>query len=196
MLDRACIAWAFAALVIGAAAAAAATQDVPDSKRTALGKYLTAKEAYDQVTARREKVLFVDVRTIGEIMFVGSSIETDALIPFVDVAHPLAWDDKAGRFALKPNTSFVSHVDTALGKKGLSKSDKVFLMCRSGDRSAKAVNVLAAHGYTNVWSVYDGFEGDLSKEGQRSVNGWKNSGLPWSYKLDRSKFLMELSPTN
>ena len=25
------------------------------------------------------------------------------------------------------------------------------------------------------------------KAGQRAVNGWKNAGLPWSYKLDKAK---------
>lgn len=196
MLGRIYVALAFAVLVAGTSAVGAATQDVPGSKRTALEKYLTAKEAYDQVKAEREKVLFVDVRTVGEVMFVGHAEETDAFVPFVEVVHPLTWDDKAGRFALKPNTSFVSNVDAALAKKRLSKADKVFVMCRSGDRSAKAVNLLAAHGYSNAWSVYDGFEGDMSKEGRRSINGWKNSDLPWSYKLDKAKFLMDLSPAN
>ena len=25
-----------------------------------------------------------------------------------------------------------------------------------------------------------------SRKGERVVNGWKNSGLPWSYKLNKS----------
>ena len=43
-------------------------------------------------------------------------------------------------------------------------------------------------GYTKVWSVTDGFEGGTLKEGAskgvRAVDGWRNSGLPWSYKVD------------
>jgi hypothetical protein len=35
--------------------------------------------------------------------------------------------------------------------------------------------------------VVDGFEGDMSKDGRRAVNGWKNAGLPWSYQLAREK---------
>ena len=63
-------------------------------------------------------------------------------------------------------------------------------MCRSGGRSAKAVNKLAKAGYKNVYQIYDGFEGDKlndpgnSKNGKRVVNGWKNCGGPWTYKLD------------
>jgi hypothetical protein len=46
---------------------------------------------------------------------------------------------------------------------------------------------LAEDGFTQVWSVVDGFEGDMSKDGRRSVNGWKNAGLPWSHKLDKAR---------
>jgi len=39
--------------------------------------------------------------------------------------------------------------------------------------------------------VTDGFEGGKIKKGEkknwRLKNGWKNSGLPWSYKLNREK---------
>jgi hypothetical protein len=39
-----------------------------------------------------------------------------------------------------------------------------------------------------------GFEGDKAKDGpqkgMRVVNGWKNDGLPWTYKLVASKMYM------
>ena len=41
----------------------------------------------------------------------------------------------------------------------------------------------------NVYNIIDGMEGDLVKDetnvfnGQRMVNGWKNSGCPWTYHL-------------
>jgi rhodanese-related sulfurtransferase len=63
-------------------------------------------------------------------------------------------------------------------------------MCRSGDRSARAANLLIDAGFTNVWNQIEGFEGDMSKDGRRTVNGWKNAGLPWTYKLDKSKLAM------
>ena len=76
-------------------------------------------------------------------------------------------------------------------EKGLGKNDVIILMCRSGDRSSRAINQqLADSGYTQVYSVVDGFEGDMSKEGRRTVNGWKNAGLPWTYKMDRSKIYL------
>jgi hypothetical protein len=45
-----------------------------------------------------------------------------------------------------------------------------------------------------VYTVIDGFEGDVGKDGpqagQRVVNGWKNDGLPWTYKLDKDKLYL------
>jgi rhodanese-related sulfurtransferase len=72
-------------------------------------------------------------------------------------------------------------------RKSIGKGDVVVLICRSGDRSARAANLLADLGYTRVFSVFDGFEGDLSKEGRRTVNGWRNAGLPWTYRLTREQ---------
>ena len=67
----------------------------------------------------------------------------------------------------------------------------MLLICRSGDRSARAANLLSQLGYTSVYTVVDGFEGDAvaagEKRGQRIVNGWKNAGLPWSYDLGKAR---------
>ena len=60
-------------------------------------------------------------------------------------------------------------------------TDTILVMCRSGGRSAMAVNRLAEAGFTNVYNITDGMEGDEVKDpdsvyqGQRLVNGWKNS---------------------
>lgn len=194
MFKRTGIVLAIAACLAAAAPALAAASDVPDSKRTVLGKYLSAEEAYAELGSARERILFVDVRTIEEMMFVGSADAADALVPFAEVKHPPSWDDKRGGFAFVPNPAFVAQVDSALDRKGLARDDKVFVMCRSGERSARAVNQLAVAGYSNVWSVYDGFEGDLSKDGRRSVNGWRNADLPWSYTLDKAKLSIDLAP--
>lgn len=178
------------ALLMSCFGSAAMALEVPKDKQTTLGKYLTANEAHDLVTAERDKVLFVDVRTAAELMFVGMTNDIDAHVPFVDLPSPPAWDDKNGRLQLVPNPSFVSEVEALLARKGLGKADKVIVICRSGDRTVKAVNALAGAGFTNAWSVYEGFEGDLSPDGRRTVNGWKNAGLPWTYKLDKGKLFL------
>jgi rhodanese-related sulfurtransferase len=78
-----------------------------------------------------------------------------------------------------------------LVEKDLGPDSPIVLICRSGDRSAAAANLLAEAGFKKVYSVVDGYEGDVATEGpkagQRVVNGWKNAGLPWSYKLERAK---------
>jgi rhodanese-related sulfurtransferase len=53
---------------------------------------------------------------------------------------------------------------------------------------------LSEAGFAQVYTVVDGFEGDVAKEGpnagKRVVNGWKNAGLPWSYRLEKEKFTL------
>jgi rhodanese-related sulfurtransferase len=79
-------------------------------------------------------------------------------------------------------------VERRLKAKGMSKTDPVILMCRSGERAARGADLLAQLGYTRVYSVVGGFEGPISeKTGRRDVAGWKNAGLPWSYELDKAK---------
>lgn len=173
-----------------ATAALAQTSDVPKDKQTRLGKYVTARDAAAMIAAERAKVLFVDVRTRGEMQFVGMTHEIDGHVPFVEMNEFGEWDDKASRYKLEPNPIFSQSVEKLLTAKGLTKADRVIVMCRSGDRSARAANLLIDAGFNNVWNQIEGFEGDLSKDGRRTVNGWKNAGLPWTYKLDKSKLAM------
>jgi rhodanese-related sulfurtransferase len=89
------------------------------------------------------------------------------------------------RPVMELNPGFVSQV-----KKDYKVTDTILVMCRSGGRSAKAVNLLAEAGFKNVYNITDGFEGDAVKDpqshfnGKRVKNGWKNSGAPWTYKLE------------
>ncbi len=167
---------------------------LPEKKKTPQGLYLTANEANEMVQKAPGKVLFVDVRTQAEVEFVGMASSVDVNIPYMTY-NTAEWNAKKHSFAKVPNSGFQGAFEKALKGKGLSKSDPVILMCRSGSRSAKAAALLSKLGYTRVYSVVDGFEGDKSKEGakkgQRVVNGWKNAGLPWSYKLDRDKMYFE-----
>lgn len=178
-------------LILGASFSAWAVdaKDLPEEKRTKLNHYVTAVEAAALKTRLADKALFVDIRSKGEVMFTGSAAPTDAMVPYVDLPEMgLEFDDKRGAYKLEPNSDFSAELARRLAEKGLGKDDVIILMCRSGDRSSRAINQqLAGLGYTNVYSVVDGFEGDLSKDGRRTVNGWKNAGLPWSYKMEKSK---------
>jgi len=157
-------------------------------KQTKLGLYMTAEQAYKHVDANMDKTLFVDIRTPSELNYLGAATLMDAHVPAVFM-DSTGWNDKKHRYNRAKNKTFVVDMDKALQKKGLTKNDTVILMCRSGKRSASAVNTLADNGYTKVYTVVDGYEGDKVKKGpnkgKRMKNGWKNSGLPWTYSLDK-----------
>ena len=56
----------------------------------------------------------------------------------------------------------------------------VILICRSGNRSTEAGNLLIEHGFHRVYNIEHGFEGELDDEHHRStIGGWRFDGLPW-----------------
>lgn len=60
------------------------------------------------------------------------------------------------------------------------KSAPLLFICRSGARSNAAATLAAELGYTDVYNVLEGFEGDKNEAGQRNtVSGWRYHGLPW-----------------
>jgi len=164
---------------------------VPANKRTTRGLYVTATDAYEMVGEDAAKVLFIDVRTRGELQFIGMPTSVDGHVPILVEATPAQWDDAAASFKLVPNAEFVSAVDARLAQKGLTRDAAVIVICQGGIRAARAADTLTQAGYTMVYTVIDGFEGDPEAEGpmkgQRRVNGWRNAGLPWTTKLDRAK---------
>ena len=167
---------------------------VPLAKQTVSKNYLTSKEAAALKKSMGDKSLLIDVRTPAEIEYVGIADTVDANVPYM-MDDYAAWDDKKSRFMMSPNSGFLTKISDIEAKTGLNKSSTIILMCRSGDRSARAADLLSKAGYSNVYSVVDGFEGDLAKEGEhkgrRAMNGWKNAGLPWGYELSKSKMYIE-----
>lgn len=183
-------------LLIPLIAGPAGAADAPDdpSRQTEWGLYLTAREAYEMKTAAPDGVLLVDVRDPIEIMFTGFSDVVDVNVPFL-LANSGKWNDKKSVFLMERNPAFAAGVEAALAGNGLDKSAPVILMCRSGgSRSAPSANALAGLGFERVYVVVDGFEGGTIKDHPngpwRLKDGWKNSGLPWSYTLNREKMYM------
>ncbi len=151
-------------------------------KRTTLGKYVTAAEAYEMLRAKPSQIKILDVRTPEEYVYVGHPAMARN-IPFK--IWKGQWNSEKKAFDLSQNSDFVTQV-----KKYYGPTDTIFIMCRSGDRSAEAVNILATQGFSDAYSMVDSFEGDLVTdeesyfEGKRMRNGWKNSGAPWTYELE------------
>jgi rhodanese-related sulfurtransferase len=162
--------------------------NIPKGKQTTLGLYVTAKEAYEKWKADPEKVKILDVRTPEEFVFVGHP----AMAWKIPVAaQSYVWDAGKGQFPMKLLPDFVSRVS-----KAAKPADTILVMCRSGGRSAIAANLLAQAGFTNVYNVVDGMEGDVVDDpasvfhGQRLKNGWKNAGCPWTYKQAPDRMLL------
>ena len=155
---------------------------LPQGKRTVLRLYLTARQAYAKLQERPDAYRILDVRTPGEYVFVGHARDAYNIpIKFLETR----WDPSGKRPGMRLNESFVSDVQSRF-----SKTDTIFVICRSGTRSALAVDLMARAGFEKLYSVTDGFEGDTRKDvsspdhGKRIINGWKNSGAPWTYALD------------
>jgi rhodanese-related sulfurtransferase len=159
--------------------------ELPKAKQTTLGLYLTAREAYSKWQADPDNITVLDVRTTEEYLYVGHA-PMAWNVPLASQTYD--WDAEKQYFGFQPNPEFIAQVKELAGV-----SDTILVMCRSGGRSAMAVNALAAAGFTNVYQIIDGMEGDAVKDpdsvyqGRRLKNGWKNSGLPWTYKPDPEK---------
>jgi rhodanese-related sulfurtransferase len=188
---------AIALLATLAAPAIAQTADnpaaaLPAIKQTKSGLYMSPKEALDSKRIGGDKVLLIDVRTRAEAMFVGMPKQVDALVPYAELPEFMTdWDDKRSVYAVQLNNDFLPELQRRMEQKGVTRDSTIILLCRSGDRSARAADFLASQGFARVYSVPEGFEGDPAKDGpqagQRVVNGWKNAGLEWTYKLDKAK---------
>jgi len=169
-------------------ASVAADRQLPKGKQTTLGLYVTAAQAYEMWKAAPDKVKVIDVRTPEEYAFIGHP-EMVWNIPFAFVTYQRK--DGKTEYGPKMNPDFVAEV-----KKIAGLTDTLILMCRSGDRSARAVDKLATAGFTNAYTIVDGFEGDKVKDpesvffGKRMRNGWKNSA-PWIYDIDPEKIILE-----
>lgn len=76
----------------------------------------------------------------------------------------------------KPNPDFEAQLKSQLDTESL-----VMFICRTGGRSHNAAQLAKQLGYTAVYNVLQGFEGESNAEKQRGkLNGWKAAGLPWS----------------
>jgi len=104
----------------------------------------------------------VDVRTNEERKFVGHVPET---------LH-VAWQTGT---SLNRNPRFVREVEAKVRKDSV-----VLLLCRSGKRSHEAGKALAEAGFSDVYNISEGFEGDLNEKTQRGeLGGWRHWSLPW-----------------
>ena len=124
-------------------------------------KHLTPKEAHDFMQKHPNAVM-IDCRSEMEFLFVGHPVG----------AHHVAWNELPD---WEINPHFVGQV-----KKISSINRPVVLICRSGNRSIEAGEALETAGFSEVYNVLEGFEGNLDDDHHRGTQGgWRFDGLPW-----------------
>lgn len=131
---------------------------------------ITPQQAWDMLQENPRTVL-IDIRSNMEYLFVGHPAGA-VHIPWIDEPD---WT---------VNPHFVTEVrQLMLG--GISCAEEgecapIILICRSGKRSVDAGNALVAGGFSAVYHIDEGFEGDLDDHHHRSaLGGWRFRGLPW-----------------
>ena len=127
---------------------------------------LSPTDVYHAIT-ENENSLLLDCRTRAEWVYVGIP---DIRLTKAQLAL-IEWTDITGQ----QNLNFVNQC-----REQASTDTAIFVICRSGARSAAACMSLVQNGFENVCNVSEGFEGDLDNQNHRSrVNGWKYHKLPW-----------------
>ncbi|AVI61556.1 rhodanese-like domain-containing protein [Halomonas sp. GFAJ-1] len=186
-LSRGLVGLAASLALLAGGAGVVNADDAPAYRETTLGLYVTAREAFE-LLEQNESALLIDVRDPVEIKFTGFAEPTDIHVPWV-LADTARFDKEGGTWPMVRNTDFEAQVAAALEAHRASADTPIIVMCRSGaTRSAPAADAIAEMGFSEVYSVSDGFEGGTLSEGDskgvRARDGWRNSGLPWSYEID------------
>lgn len=129
---------------------------------------VAVEQAFDMLAADAGALL-VDVRTQPEWAFVGAPDLSGLGKETVFVS----WQEFP---SMEPNPNFVAQ----LVDLGVGPEEKIFFLCRSGQRSKSAAIAMTDAGYSQCFNVSGGFEGPLDSQGHRGgTDGWKARNLPW-----------------
>jgi rhodanese-related sulfurtransferase len=127
-------------------------------------QHLEPKKAFEFLH-QNSGALFIDCRSEMEFLFVGHPVG----------ALHVAWNDGPD---WEVNPHFVGQVKKLAGTNHTMRP--ILLICRSGNRSQEAGQALERAGFTKVYNVLHGFEGELNDRHQRNTTGgWRFEGLPW-----------------
>lgn len=124
-------------------------------------KEINPQEAYD-VLKREPEAIYLDVRSIPE--FEEGHPVGAINIPLLHFAPGMG---------MVPNNDFLG-----VAEANLSKSAKILVGCKTGGRSARAVDLLSQAGYTNVSNVRGGYLGVVDHYGRLLEPGWSILDLP------------------
>lgn len=78
-----------------------------------------------------------------------------------------------GGIGMQPNADFIEDVEMAL-----EPAARVITGCLRGARSLKAAQIMVQHGYSHVFDMRGGFDGEVDETGAVTYPGWARRGLP------------------
>ena len=147
------------------------------------GGDLTPSQAFKMVKGNSHAFI-VDVRSRPEYVLIGH--------PVMAYHVPLkTWTGKhtSKGYGMADNEAFVKDLKVRFNP----QTDTLIFMCRSGSRSCAAAEKAVNAGWPSgkIFNMLGGFEGekdgnpDSAFHGQRTMGGWKNEGLPWSYHVEK-----------
>lgn len=127
---------------------------------------LSPQEAWAKL---EDGAILVDVRTEGEWAHIGIPDTASAGIKRIDPLF-IQWNMAGGI----PNSQFVEQLKLQAPE---AEGTELVFLCRSGARSIAAATAATDAGFVS-YNILEGFEGEPDRHGERTVNGWKNRGLP------------------
>ena len=131
---------------------------------------ISSQQAWE-VLQENPHAALLDVRTKMEYEYVGHPPHA-IHIAWVDLPD---WNVDPN-FASRVQDILVARLPSGQAPEALP----ILAFCRSGKRSLAAAEELIRQGFTNVYNIEHGFEGDRDNENHRStVNGWRYENLPW-----------------
>ena len=129
---------------------------------------LKVEEAWSLLEDDPDAVL-IDIRTRAEWSYVG-----------VPDLSAIGREPVFAQWLLFPAMSENPNFYDELAAQGVGPDKAAIFMCRTVNRSGKAVRAMAAKGYSRSYLLLGGFEGSLDDNKHRgAVDGWKAAGLPW-----------------
>ena len=127
---------------------------------------VTPLVAYERLTENKDAML-IDCRTEREWEIIG--------VPDLSKINKSLVKIELMRQDQSVNPAFVEQI-TELAQ----QDTPLYLICRSGARSAAACQMLLKAGIIDVTNVAEGFEGNSqNKNNPEIIEGWQSHNLPW-----------------